>query len=132
MSSFEFAIAEVQNDLKVTRLAQVKPKKSLLTMTQTKGNRCRTNRTSGTNFVKQVWMIKSLSKQRSSKQHLIIHMKFLLLVVIGVLLWNNNDARMFTADALQSASDFVEPSNTKPQTIGERIDSFLDWITFTN
>ena len=57
MSSFEFAIAEIQNDLKVTRLAPVKPKKSLLTMTQTKGNRCRTNRTSGTNFVKQVWLI---------------------------------------------------------------------------
>ena len=61
MSSFEFAIAEVQNDLKVTRLAPVKPKKSLLTMTQTKGNRCRTNRTSGTNFVKQVWLITSLN-----------------------------------------------------------------------
>ena len=59
-------------------------------------------------------------------------MKFLLLVVIGVLLWNNNDARMFTADALQSASDFIEPSNTKPKTIGEKIDSFLNWITFTN
>ena len=59
-------------------------------------------------------------------------MKFLLLVVIGVLLWNNNDARMFTADALQSASDFIEPSNTKPQTIGEKIDSFLDWILLTN
>ena len=71
-------------------------------------------------------MIKALSKQRSSKELLSIHMKFLLLVVIGVLLWNNNEARMFTADALQSASDFVEPSNTKPQTIGERIDSFLE------
>jgi hypothetical protein len=53
-------------------------------------------------------------------------MKFLLLVVIGVLLWNNNDARMITADALQSASDFVEPTNTKDKTIGEMIDSFLD------
>jgi len=54
MSSFDFAIAEIQNDLKVTRLATIKPKKSMLQMTQTKGNRCRTNRTSGTNFVKQV------------------------------------------------------------------------------
>ena len=58
-------------------------------------------------------------------------MKFLLLVVIGVLLWNNNDARMFTADALHSASDFIEPNNTKSQSIGERIDSFLDWILLT-
>ena len=71
-------------------------------------------------------MIKSLSKQRSSKQHLIIHMKFLLLVVIGVLLWNNNEARKVTSDALQSASDFVQPANTQPETIGEMIDSFLD------
>ena len=53
-------------------------------------------------------------------------MKILLVIVIGVLLWNNNDARKVTADALQSASDFIEPSNTKPQTIGEKIDSFLD------
>ena len=57
------------------------------------------------------------------------HMKILLVIVIGVLLWNNNDARKVTADALQNMSDFIEPSNTKPQTIGERIDSFLDWIT---
>ena len=71
-------------------------------------------------------MIKSLSKKRSSQELLTIHMKFLLVVIIGVLLWNNNEARKVTSDALQSASDFVEPSNTKPQTIGERIDSFLD------
>ena len=56
-------------------------------------------------------------------------MKTVLVVVIGVLLWQSTDARKFTANALQSASDFVEPNNTKSQTIGERIDSFLDWIT---
>ncbi len=53
-------------------------------------------------------------------------MKFLLVVIIGVLLWNNNDARKVTSNALQSASDFVQPSNTQPETIGEMIDSFLD------
>ena len=53
-------------------------------------------------------------------------MKFLLLVVIGVLLWNNNEARKVTSDALQTASDFVQPANTQPETIGEMIDSFLD------
>ena len=58
-------------------------------------------------------------------------MKIVLVAIIGVLLWNNNDARMFTADALQSASDFIEPSNTKEMTIGEKIDSFLDWILLT-
>ena len=55
-------------------------------------------------------------------------MKFLLVVIIGVLLWNNNEARKVTSDVLQTASDFIEPSNTKAKTIGERIDSFLDWI----
>ena len=58
-------------------------------------------------------------------------MKTVLVVVIGVLLWQSTDARKFTANALQSASDFVEPNNTKSQTIGERIDSFLDWYMGT-
>ena len=71
-------------------------------------------------------MIKALSKQRSSKELLSFHMKFLLVVIIGVLLWNNNEARKFTSDALQSASDFIQPANTQPETIGEIIDSFLD------
>ena len=53
-------------------------------------------------------------------------MKFLLVVIIGVLLWNNNEARNVTSDVLQNASDFIEPNNTKEQTIGERIDSFLN------
>ena len=53
-------------------------------------------------------------------------MKTALVIVIGVLLWQSTDARQFTSNALQSVSDFIEPSNTRPQTIGERIDSFLD------
>jgi len=53
-------------------------------------------------------------------------MKVALVIIIGVLLWQSTDARKFTANALQSASDFIEPSNTKDQTIGEMIDSFLD------
>ena len=56
----------------------------------------------------------------------ILLMKTALVIVIGVLLWQSTDARKFTANALQSASDFIEPANTKSQTIGERIDSFLD------
>ena len=58
-------------------------------------------------------------------------MKTALIIVIGVLLWQSTDARKFTANALQSASDFIEPNNTKSQTIGERIDSFLDWYMGT-
>ena len=58
-------------------------------------------------------------------------MKFLLVVIIGVLLWNNNEARKVTSDVLQNASDFVQPSNTQPETIGEFIDSFLDWYMGT-
>ena len=58
-------------------------------------------------------------------------MKTVLVVIIGVLLWQSTDARKFTANVLQTASDFIEPNNTKPQTIGERIDSFLDWYMGT-
>ena len=58
-------------------------------------------------------------------------MKTALVIVIGVLLWQSTDARKFTSNVLQTASDFIEPSNTKQQTIGERIDSFLDWYMGT-
>ena len=70
--------------------------------------------------------MKALSKKRSSQELLSFHMKFLLVVIIGVLLWNNNEARKVTSDVLQNASDFIQPSNTQPETIGEFIDSFLD------
>ena len=66
-------------------------------------------------------MFASLSKKRSSKQHLIIHMKFILLVIIGALLWNNNDARIFTADLLEDASEFVRPESTIRQQINNWI-----------
>jgi len=53
-------------------------------------------------------------------------MKVALVIIIGVLLWNNNEARKVTSDMLQTASDFVQPANTQPETIGEMIDSFLN------
>ena len=56
-------------------------------------------------------------------------MKFLLVVIIGVLLWNNNEARKVTADSLNNIADIIEPDTTKNQSIGERIDSFLDWTS---
>ena len=40
-------------------------------------------------------------------------MKFILLVIIGALLWNNNQARQFTSDSLQQASDFIEPNQQR-------------------
>ena len=54
MTNLDLAIAEAQGKVKVTRLPMRKPRKGDLILTQTKGNRCRTNRTSGTNFVTQV------------------------------------------------------------------------------
>jgi len=53
-------------------------------------------------------------------------MKTILILVIGVLLWQSTDARKFTANVLQTASDIIEPDVKKNQSIGERIDSFLD------
>ena len=54
-------------------------------------------------------MFKSLSKSRSSSELLSFHMKFVLLVIIGALIWNNNDARHITADVLTDAAEFVRP-----------------------
>ncbi|WLW37379.1 hypothetical protein [Synechococcus phage S-RS29] len=56
-------------------------------------------------------MFKALSKKRSSNELLSFHMKFVLLVIIGALLWSNNDARHITADILNDASEFVRPTN---------------------
>ena len=70
-------------------------------------------------------MLATLSKQRSSNELLSIHMKTALVIIIGVLLWNSTDARQFTSNVLEGAADFIEPNDSKEQTIGERIDSFL-------
>ena len=70
-------------------------------------------------------MLKALSKPRSSKQHLIIHMKVILLAIIGILLWQSDSARSFTADTLYKAAEIIEP-DVSDRTIGETIDSFLN------
>jgi hypothetical protein len=36
-------------------------------------------------------------------------MKFLLLIVIGVLIYNSNDARFFISDQLNNASEIIRP-----------------------
>ena len=38
-------------------------------------------------------------------------MKFALIVIIGVLLWNSNDARQFTSDVLSDASEIIRPDS---------------------
>ena len=58
-------------------------------------------------------MIRTLSKPRSKSNLITIHMKFILLVIIGALLWNNNDARQFTSDQLQSMSEFIQPNQQR-------------------
>jgi hypothetical protein len=54
-------------------------------------------------------MFASLSKPRSLKQHRIIHMKVLALIVIAVLFWSSDDARKFTADGLNNAAEIISP-----------------------
>ena len=44
--------------------------------------------------------------------------KTFVLVVIGALLWTNNDARTFIADGLETAEEFVRP---EPRSIKDRI-----------
>ena len=58
-------------------------------------------------------MIRTLSKPRSKSNLINIHMKFILLVIIGALLWNSTEARQFTSDSLQSMSDFIEPNQQR-------------------
>jgi len=53
-------------------------------------------------------------------------MKTALIIIVGVLLWQSTDARKFTANVLETASEIIEPADSKSQTIGERIDSFLN------
>lgn len=36
-------------------------------------------------------------------------MRFLLLVIIGVLVYNSNDARFFISDQLNNASEIIRP-----------------------
>jgi hypothetical protein len=67
-------------------------------------------------------MIKTLNKPRSSKEHLSIHMKFALLVIIGILLFNNNDARQFTAERLYDAADFIDPRTQTEQFLDNIFD----------
>ena len=38
-------------------------------------------------------------------------MKVLLLIVIGALLWNNDDARSFTSEQLYHVADFIQPES---------------------
>jgi hypothetical protein len=40
-------------------------------------------------------------------------MKIVLLVIIGCLLWTNDEARQFTADRLDDASEFVRPQRDR-------------------
>ena len=40
-------------------------------------------------------------------------MKFILLCIIGALLWNSEDARYFTADVLNDAAEFIRPESNQ-------------------
>tara|TARA_B100000282_G_scaffold128423_1_gene91813 strand:- start:1872 stop:2054 length:183 start_codon:yes stop_codon:yes gene_type:complete len=53
-----------------------------------------------------------------------IHMKTILIVLVGVLVWTNNDARTFTAKALYRAAEFVSPE-PESRSIGETIDEIF-------
>jgi len=57
-------------------------------------------------------MIKALTKTRSANFYA-NQVKVLLLVVIGALVWTNNDARNFTADRLIDAAEFIRPDNNE-------------------
>tara|TARA_B100001564_G_scaffold292571_1_gene256888 strand:+ start:1489 stop:1650 length:162 start_codon:yes stop_codon:yes gene_type:complete len=51
-------------------------------------------------------------------------MKTILIVLVGVLVWTNNDARTFTSKALYRAAEFVSPE-PETRSIGETIDQIF-------
>ena len=53
-------------------------------------------------------MLKTLNKKRSANFYA-NQVKVLLLIVIGLLIYNNNDARFFISDQLNNASEIVRP-----------------------
>ena len=53
-------------------------------------------------------MLKALSKSRSANFYA-NQVKVLLLIVIGVLIYNSNDARFFISDQLNNASEMIRP-----------------------
>ena len=66
-------------------------------------------------------MIASLSKPRSSKEHLIIHMKFAIIVLLAYFFWQAPGARRAAAVMLRDVANFVQP---EPTTIQERLTQF--------
>ena len=70
--------------------------------------------------------MKAFSRTRTRSNLISIHMKTILIVVIGVLLWQSTDARQFTSNILEGASEFIEPDSNREETIGEKIDSFFE------
>lgn len=53
-------------------------------------------------------MIKALTKSRKPSFYA-NQVKFLLLIVIGVLIYNSEDARFFISDRLNDASEMIRP-----------------------
>jgi len=53
-------------------------------------------------------MLKVLNKSRKPSFYA-NQVKFLLLIVIGVLIYNSNDARFFISDQLNNAAEIVRP-----------------------
>ena len=66
-------------------------------------------------------MISSLSKPRSSKEHLIIHMKFAILVFLTFVFWSAPGARRAASVMLRDVANFVQP---EPTTMQEKINQF--------
>lgn len=66
-------------------------------------------------------MISSLSKPRSSKEHLIIHMKFAIIVLLAYFFWQAPGARRAASVMLRDAANFVQP---EPTTMQDKINQF--------
>jgi len=69
-------------------------------------------------------MLKALTKTRSANFYA-NQVKVLLLILIGVLVWTNNDARNVIADGLDNVEEFVRPDNNQIRISFWCLSSFL-------
>ena len=56
-------------------------------------------------------MFASLSKKRSKSNLITVHMKVLLIAIIGVLVYNSPDMRTTIADGLDWTSEAIRPES---------------------
>ena len=119
LSTVDLVIAEVQGKVKVTRLTTVKPRSSDLVMSQTKGNRCRTNRSSGTNFVTQVRWVRYTNSPEQDYKLLTLTVLYSFFVIMSNAVALALLAQGNTGNEILSLLDVIVSEETAMDSVNE-------------